>query len=59
MTEYQELMLSVCFGGMAGLMIGNLAAALGLCISEWKDRRHQRKWDKELAERLNETNSEK
>ena len=30
MTEYQELMLSVCFGGMVGLMIVNLIAALGL-----------------------------
>lgn len=34
MTEYQKLMLSVCFGGMVGLMIVNLIAALGLCISE-------------------------
>lgn len=59
MTEYQELMLSVCFGGMVGLMIGNLIASLGLCISEWKYKRRQRKLDKELAERLNETNSAK
>lgn len=47
MTEYQELMLSVCFGGMVGLMIGNLIAALGLCISEWKDKRRRRKLDKD------------
>ncbi|MDO4323209.1 MAG: hypothetical protein Q4C61_11840 [Lachnospiraceae bacterium] len=59
MTEYQELMLSVCFGGMVGLMIGNLIAVLGLCISEWKDKRCRRKLDKELAERLKETKSEK
>lgn len=59
MTEYQELMLSVCYGGMVGLMIGNLIAALGLCISEWKDKRRRRKLDKELAEKLKETKSEK
>ncbi len=59
MTEYQELMLSVCFGGMVGLMIGNLIASLRLCISEWKDKRRQRKLDKELAEKLKETKSEK
>ena len=52
-------MLSVCYGGMVGLMIGNLIAALGLCISEWKDKCRRRKLDKELAERLNETKSEK
>lgn len=59
MTEYQELMLSVCFGGMVGLMIVNLIAALGLCISEWKDKYRRRKLDKELAEKLKETSSAK
>lgn len=55
MTEAQELMLSVCFGGMSGLMIGNLIACLGMAISEWRYKRRRRKAEQELAEKLKET----
>lgn len=59
MTEYQELMLSVCFGSIVGYTIGGLISLISISISDWKYKRRYRKAEKELAEKLKETSKEK
>ena len=46
MTEYQELMLSVCFGGMVGLIVAEVGFLVTEIIRCIRDKRRKRKEDK-------------
>ena len=46
MTEYQELMLAVCFGGMVGLIVAEIGFLITEIIRCIRDKRRKRKEEK-------------
>ena len=47
MTECQELMLAVCFGGMVGLIVGEVGFLVAEIVHCIRDKRRKRKEEKE------------
>ena len=47
MTEYQSLMLSVCFGATVGMMLGSLICAIKFSIEEHKEKKRRKALEKE------------
>lgn len=43
MTEIQSLMLSVCFGAVVGMIIGNLAGIIQFAIEGYKEKKRKHK----------------
>ena len=51
MTQLQEMMLSVCFGAVIGVFIGNLIAIIAYAVSNCKEKRRKRKAKAEDADK--------
>ena len=43
MTEIQSLMLSVCFGAVVGMLVGNLIGIIQFAIEGYKEKERERK----------------
>lgn len=51
MTEIQNLMLSVCFGAVVGMLIGDLLVIVGSAIHSLKEKHRKRKQAMETADK--------
>ncbi len=49
MTEMQNMMLSVCFGTVVGMMIGNITFLISCAVDHFKEKCRKRKEAKENA----------
>ena len=50
MTEYQELMLAVCFGGMVGIILADVGILIRQLVLHIRDKRRKRKEAKEAQQ---------
>ena len=51
MTEIQRMMLTVCFGGMVGLILADIGILVRELVLHIRDKRHKRKEEKEAQQK--------
>ncbi len=47
MTQAQSIMLSVCFGSVIGMFIGNVITLIRLCVEDHKYKKRMRELEKD------------
>ena len=50
MAEIQRMMLAVCFGGMVGLILGDIGPLVRELVLHIRDKRRKRKEEKEVQQ---------